>query len=396
MSDMTFAQRLRMHRERAGKTRPVLGGLVGRSAEWVKALETGKLLTPRLPMLLRIAEVLGVDDLAELTGTQSLPVASVTKADHDATPTIAEAMRRPVWRLDDPPELSAVVESINAGWSLWNRSDRERTAVAAVLPELLGMVRAAVRASDGPQRRKALAETARVYHLVQLFMAYQPAAELVWLATDRARAAAEDADDPTAIAAASWYAAHVWRTSGQLEAAEQVAEDALPLLDPANEQHRPVWAQLNLALALARGKAGHEGTAWRAWEAASAAVDTLGAGYQHPWLPIGRAQLDAYAVTLDTDLFHAGRATRRVERFDPDRLPSRTRRAFYLIEGARSHHQRRDQVATLQLLQWALRESTETVRHNSFARMASLELAEGRGPVARDARDLALAIGTLG
>jgi hypothetical protein len=66
------------------------------------------------------------------------------------------------------------------------------------------------------------------------------------------------------------------------------------------------------------------------------------------------------------------------------------------IEGARATHQRRDLVATAQLLAWALRESAETVRHSSFARMASLELAEGRGPVARDARDLALVIGTLG
>jgi transcriptional regulator with XRE-family HTH domain len=60
-----------MHRERAGKSRAVLGGLVGRSAEWVKALETGRLLTPRLPMLIRLAEVLGIDDLSALTGDQA-------------------------------------------------------------------------------------------------------------------------------------------------------------------------------------------------------------------------------------------------------------------------------------------------------------------------------------
>jgi hypothetical protein len=48
MTDPTaFGARLRAHRERAGKTRPVLGGLVGRSAEWVKALENGRLLPPR-------------------------------------------------------------------------------------------------------------------------------------------------------------------------------------------------------------------------------------------------------------------------------------------------------------------------------------------------------------
>ncbi len=58
--DMSFGARLRYRRERVGKTRAVLGGLVGRSEEWVKAVETDRLLIPRLPMLLRLADVLGI------------------------------------------------------------------------------------------------------------------------------------------------------------------------------------------------------------------------------------------------------------------------------------------------------------------------------------------------
>lgn len=92
---LTFGQRLRAHRERAGKTRAVLGGLVGRSGDWVKALEAGKILPPRLPMLIRLAEVLGISDLADLTGRQSLPLASISKAGHAQTPTVASVMRRP-------------------------------------------------------------------------------------------------------------------------------------------------------------------------------------------------------------------------------------------------------------------------------------------------------------
>ncbi|MQA17835.1 MAG: helix-turn-helix domain-containing protein, partial [Pseudonocardiaceae bacterium] len=64
---MSTGQRVRHFRQRAGMTRPVLGGLVGRSPEWIKAVETDRLLTPRLPLLIRLAEVLGVDDLARLT-----------------------------------------------------------------------------------------------------------------------------------------------------------------------------------------------------------------------------------------------------------------------------------------------------------------------------------------
>ena len=58
MSDLTgmpTGERIKYFRNRVGMTRLVLGGLVGRSAEWVKAVETGRLQVPRLPMLLRIA-----------------------------------------------------------------------------------------------------------------------------------------------------------------------------------------------------------------------------------------------------------------------------------------------------------------------------------------------------
>jgi hypothetical protein len=46
----------------------------------------------------------------------------------------------------------------------------------------------------------------------------------------------------------------------------------------------------------------------------------------------GRPAVDAYAVTIDTDLFRLGEAARRVERYDPAGLPSRARRAVYLID----------------------------------------------------------------
>ena len=75
-------------------TRPVLGGLVGRSDEWVKAVETGRLETPRLPLLLRLAEVLGVTDLAKLTGEQKLATAVFAGSAHEALPPVAQALAR--------------------------------------------------------------------------------------------------------------------------------------------------------------------------------------------------------------------------------------------------------------------------------------------------------------
>lgn len=74
-------------------SRAVLGGLVGRSAEWVKAVETGRLQTPRLPMLLRLAQALQVSDLAVLTGNGvAVPVESFAGRAHAGLEAVRSAL----------------------------------------------------------------------------------------------------------------------------------------------------------------------------------------------------------------------------------------------------------------------------------------------------------------
>ncbi|MEV0154753.1 helix-turn-helix transcriptional regulator [Micromonospora sp. NPDC050686] len=394
---MTFGARLRAHRERAGKTRPVLGGLVGRSAEWVKALENGRLLPPRLPMLLRLAEVLEISDLADLTGDQSLPVASVTRAGHPDIDNVAAAMQRATAPVGEPTPVDVLRGLVDQAWTLWHRSTIERTEVAAVLPGLLADAQRSVRRLDGVARRQALVELARVYHLTQLYLAHQPCPELVWLAADRAMLAAQEADDPCAIAVAAWYYAHVYRGSNQTDAAEQVLVDAAGRIDPAADGEQLArWGQAQLGIALGHSKAGRAGKAWRAWDAAEGAGRRLGSGYAHPWLMFGPAACATYAITIETDLCRPGEAVRRADTADFRALPSHTRRAAALIEATRAHLLNRGEVAAVHLLGRALRESVDTVRHHPYARTVALELSNRPGTVGEDARDLALAIGVPG
>ncbi|SBT43351.1 helix-turn-helix domain-containing protein [Micromonospora narathiwatensis] len=393
----TFGTRLRAHRERAGKTRPVLGGLVGRSAEWVKALENGRLLPPRLPMLLRLAEVLDISDLADLTGDQSLPVASVTRAGHPDVDHVVAAMQRTTVPVGDAMSVDVLRGLVDQAWARWHRSTVERTAVAAVLPGLLTEAQRSVRRLDGPARRQAQVELARVYHLAQLYLAHQPYPELVWLAADRAMLAAQGADDPAAIAVAAWYYAHVYRGANQVDAAEQVLVDAVGLVDlAAGGEQLARWGQAQLGIALGHSKAGRAGKAWRAWDAADGAASRLGSGYAHPWLMFGPVACAAYAVTIETDLCRAGEAVRRADTADYRALPSHTRRAAALIDAARAHLLNRGEVAAMHLLGRALRESVDTVRHHPFARTVALELSSRPGTVGEDARELALAIGVTG
>lgn len=378
-------------------TRVVLGGLVGRSPEWVKALEAGKMLTPRLPMLLRLAEVLKVTDLADLTGDQSLPVASVTKAAHPAAAAIADAVGRAVFAPSVDPETAQVPDRIARAWRLWHGSHTETTAVAEVLPGLISDAHSVTAAMSGDARRRAFADLAQVYHLVQLFFAFQPATEMVWVATERAMAAARESEDPKAIAGAAWYYAHVYRASNRLEAAEEVVVKAAEGLDPASSEddERAFWGQMHIGAALANAKAGRAGQAMRHMDQATETVRALGPGYVHPWLTFGAFCVEEFAVAVSVDLFLAGEAIRRGTAAEHAAVPSRAHRASLLLNLAEAYHQRREHRAMLDTMNRAATVSIDTVRRRPFARQALADMVQHRGPLRSGARRLALTVGVV-
>jgi transcriptional regulator with XRE-family HTH domain len=391
----SFGARLRHLRERhRPMSRAVFGGLVGRSEEWVKAVERGRLAMPRLPMLLRMAEVLGLDDLAELTGDQSIPVASIAKASHDATPLVADAMLAGPPAVAGEPDLPVLSRRIDQTYWLWHSSPQEKSAVSGILPRLFADARATARVLDGNERRRALAELARVYHLLQLFFAWQPRGELVWLAADRAMAAAQDADDPLAIAAAARYYAEVYRANGQTDQARAVALDAAALLHPeVDAEQRARWGQLQLSAAVSDSQVGRAGDAWRRWDLADAAATALGDGYAHPWLVFGRADVDSFAVRIDVNLFRTGEALRRADALDLAALPSRTRRAVRLLDIAQAHSLRNQHAAAVHMISRAHRESAESVKFSLPARAMLVDLSQRRSSVRQDARELAMTLG---
>jgi len=387
-------QRIKRHRERAGMTRTVLGGLVGRSAEWVKAVETGRLQLPRLPMLVHLADVLGVDDVAELTGELHLPVTTYSKGAHEALPQIADALTTyPVSTHGlEPVPSDALATRVSQAWGLWHGARRQRTAVAVVLPGLIGDAQLATRLHEGQARRDALRALAQVYHLAQLYLSFQPAPELLLLTGDRAMTAAQDADAPIAIGASAWYMNHIFRDANQRnEARVELATRAAELLRPdAGGEELAVWGLLQLATALSHAKSGHEGDALRHWDLADRAARALGGDYHHPWLIFGPGMVNAYAVTIQADLTHGGQAARQARKLNLAAMPSATRRSFHLSETARAHFLRRDFPATLALLRQAWEESPDTMRFSTFARSAVLELTEHReDTIRRDAAELA-------
>lgn len=396
-------ERIRYFRERAGMSRPVLAGLTGKSPEWVKAIETGRLKVPRITLLLRIAEVLEVADLSELTGDHRLAVAHFGKARHESLDAVGQALADYMLRPPDaePAAAADLSARTSQAWELWHGAMRQRTAVSVVLPSLLRDARDSARRLGGDERRAALRSLAQAYHLAQLFLSFQPRPDLIMLCGDRAMQAAQDADDPAAIAAAAWYLNHVFRDAGeQAEARIGLATSASRLLRPADSaEDLALWGLLQLACALSHAKTGHGGEAWRYWDEASLAARSLGTGYAHPWLIFGPGMTEAYTVTMHADLMQGGSAIRQANRIRLAAMPSATRRSFHLIESARARSLRTrsarpDPVAIISLLEQARDTSPDTARYNLFARSWVAEAAERGDEVVRErARGLAASIG---
>ena len=397
-------ERIQILRERKGLTRPVLAGLVGMSPSWLKGIERGIRLPPRLPLLVKLAEALAVGDVAVLAGTDmdlggaSVPVGSFARIPHDAVPAIREAVRDPMLVVPaGEPNVVALVSRTTDAWVIWHQSTEHRTDVGRVLPRLVTDARVAARTAHGQDRRAASAVLADVYALVQHEIVWASETELGVTAADRAMTAAQDADDPLALAGAAWTLGMVQRSAGDTDGALGLADNAAALLEPrledGTDELRAMYGALQLHAATTAARDGRDGDAWRHWDIAAATARRLG-GYNHPWTMFGAANVKLHAVSISADLSRSGEAHGHAEQIDPDEIPSRERRGRLGVEIARAYHQRRDYPATLHWLETAYATSHDSVQYSPTARQMTADTVDQGGPlISRRARSLSGSIG---
>ncbi|MGH3777773.1 MAG: helix-turn-helix domain-containing protein [Pseudonocardiaceae bacterium] len=382
---LPVGRRIKLLRERRGLSRAVVAGLCGRSESWLKKIEQGTRHAACLPTLLQLAEVLRVNDLTELTG-QHVPLAVYGKPIHQATPTLQQVMMTyplatvPAADADRLPSASELQGRLADAVTLWRTSRYPRAEVGALLPSLLMKTRRAVCVLDAAERRTAQAVLSGTYHMAQRLLSYQPVPELVFLATDRGMAAAQEADNPIAIARSAWYLGRVFQDSGQLDQAERVVNDAAELLRPgidgASTEYRAMWGSLQLAMALTAARDYDFGMAWHFWDMAEETARSLGQNYCYPWNGFGPLEMQVKGVEIDVTLGRYGDAARRAETIDVDSMRSPSQRSRYLVELARGSLARRDDIAACHLLSKAHQESPEMVKHGQFGRGVTQELLE--------------------
>ncbi|KMS77717.1 hypothetical protein ACH49_19725 [Streptomyces leeuwenhoekii] len=382
-SDLSVGERIRVLRESRGMSRPVLAQLCGRGTDWLKKIETGERELRSHNLLLQLAAALQVSDLSVITGSTTGPSTPVPlgRLNHPSMPDIwAAVMQRPLTppTAASPPDPTILQGRVNQTWRLWHTSEHNRTEVGALLPDLIRDTEAAVRTLDGAERRAALVALSDVYRLTGQATAYVAPAELAWVVADRALTAAQDADQPAAIAAAAWNMGNILRETSYPEEALRVVTDAAtlirPHLDGAPDDWRGIYGALQLHAAVTAARDGREGDAWRYWGKGDQVAKSLPADYVHPSTVFGRANVDFHAISVATDLRKSAKALDLADDLDPDVMPSVERRARLWVEVARGHLQRGERTAALKVMQMAQEIGAETVAYTPSARHVAADL----------------------
>ena len=381
-AELSIGERIRVLRESRGMSRAALAQLCGRGVDWLKKIESGDRELRSHELLLRLAAALQVHDLAVITGNDG-PTASVPlgRLNHPGMPAIwAAVMQRSLAlrSLAAPADPAVLQGRVDQTWRQWHTSPHNRTEVGSLLPELIRDGETAVRVLEGDQRRAALVALSDVYRLTGQATAYVAPAEMAWVVADRALSAAQDADEPAAIAAAAWSMGNILRETAYPEEALRVVLEAAelirPHLDGAPEDWRGIYGALQLHAAVTAAREGREGDAWRYWDKGDQVAKSLPATYVHPSTVFGRANVDFHAISVATDLQKSAKALGLADDIDPDTMPSVERRARLWVEVARGHLQRGDRTAALHVMQMAQRIGAETVSYTPSARHVAADL----------------------
>ena len=385
---LTTGERIRIKREAKGMSRPVLAGLVGRSPDWLKKIETGVRRLNSLPLLIELAHSLGVDDLSELTGNDfNAPIRAWEKDVHHVVPAIRDAMRDASF---GPPLIDSALPPL-AGedldrrvqrlWLLWHRSPTQRSEVGVALPTLIRQAHSSIRSAEGDERRRLRSAAADLYRLVQRLLAHICEPELHALAVERGRALSEDADTAMSLAHAAWASSVGLCASGHFDDAARLADrSAVALLRWCGDDLTPVQmgtlGALQLEAAAAHGLAGRAGDAYRYLDAAAATAARMPGGAWHLPSAFDRTNVEILAVIVGVSLHRNGEAIARAHRIDLASTPSVVRRSRLLLECAQAHANRREFVDAVRSLGAAARISTEAVALIPWAQTLAVELAE--------------------
>ncbi|WP_433177771.1 helix-turn-helix domain-containing protein [Actinoallomurus sp. CA-150999] len=359
-------------RRRRGLSQAVLAELVGRSESWLSQVERGLRAIDSHSVLIRLAEVLGVE-IGQLTaqevGAETVkyePVAGIREAmaRYGALPGVINARAN----RDRPPNLRWSDHEMRRVNNLYQAARYDE--VGRLLPGLIDVVEQARFSCARAERRTADTLRALIYHSVTMTLSRVGDAELAWMAADRSIAAAEAAERPLLGAVSAYRLGYVLIRLKQAANAEDLLMRTADALAATTRRGRPpalsVRGGLYLAATTAAAARFDRAGADRHLAMAREVAGQVGADRNDFWSAFGPTNVVIHEVSIAVAFGDAKLAMRRGEALDADRLGAglHGRRTQVLLDLARAYAQQRKDAAAVNTLLRAERVSPELVRYD--------------------------------
>ncbi|WP_228562349.1 helix-turn-helix domain-containing protein [Catenulispora rubra] len=379
---LSIGERLRMRRMQYKLSREVVAGLVGRSAEWLRQVESGKARLDSLTVIRGLAEALHISDIRDLIEEPGPAVPSTLGPD----PRLL-ALRRAV--IDRCSVLAfggtasprgatwaSVQTELDHTWSRWcTGADRYSYAMGR-LPALLYTARALCRRQGAdPDAERVLGGS---YRLARSLLTRLGEHELALHAAHRALDLAEQVADPLAVAAGAWHVAgcllqlghHAEAVGFATAAADNLASEAgtSDLADPTDRERVAMTGALRTTAAEADAAQLNAAGCASSLTLAQAAATALGTDMCSRGVWFGPTEIGIAELQIALRLGRIADALRQSRTLEvPAEYPVE-RRSRYLVSLAVAHAHRGEDAAVLLALSQAERECPEDLRFDQTAR----------------------------
>lgn len=386
---MTIGQRVAFYRQRRGLPQTVLGGLVGRTADWIRKVEHDVLPLDRLSMLRRLAFALDIS-LGDLigepvlmawsgeSGRRTIPALRVALMDHrqflDGTAT------------SEPIQLDDLGSAIADQWNSYQNSRYAR--LTQRLPLLITDAQTACQqygtSSDTGVRAHKLA--ASVHQLATAFLTKLGEADLAEISAARGLAAANTSGSTLMIGSLYRSVAHALLSIGEFEQSAALCRAAADRLEAglgtASPEFLSVYGMLHLVGAVASSRRDDRSDTTAFLNEADEAARRLGGDANHLWTAFGPTNVAIHRVTTAMELGDVQVAVDLGPNIDTRALPVE-RRVRHAIETARAYARWNRADDALALLLDAEHDAPEQVRYHRLSRILVQEIIRLPRPPSR-------------
>ena len=342
----------RCRQQKGNRSVAVVAGLCGITPRYLHMIEAGTKV-PSADVLARLAAVLGVP-LAALLSEDPVEEPAVLVS---VAPAVARALLGHTGApLPVPADPAHLRERVERAWYSWQASKDRFTQAALVLPDLIVDVEDAVRrhrhGSDPRARREVLRVAADLYGLLRSYCRRVGRLDLALMVADRAKHAAEEADDPVRRAAAAWNLGHVLLSHDEPGTVEEAKEIALLAAEqlraaPATPASQAVEGALELVAVVSDARRRSWREARRRLERQAAPLARNAGEGNVQWTVFGRTNVALHAMSIEMLAGDASEGLRVADQVDISQLPSRERQFTFGLEVARCYDLRRDDAAVL-------------------------------------------------